>query len=197
MERHLTKRIEDGTDYRLDVPADTGKYIWEEFYETDELPQLLNPPGGYVQSTNNPPWHTSLRDRLDPSAYAATVLAQEGEQLSLRTQNSLQMLESQEQFSLEDVWRFKFNTRMPLADRVKPALIEAIGRRARPSEALTSGLRVLEGWDNRVSAESSGAVLFERFWETYRAVVDQPYALEWDPRKPIETPSGLSDPRWV
>ena len=190
----LPKRIEDGTDYRLDVPADTGEYIWKEFYETDELPQLLNPAGGYVQSTNNPPWHTSLRDQLDPNAYAATVLAEEGEELSLRTQNSLQMLESQEQFSLEDVWRLKFDTRMPLADRVKPALIEAIGRRPRPSEALTRGLRVLEDWDNRVSAESRGAVLFERFWETYRAAVDQPYALEWDPRKPIETPSGLSDP---
>ena len=190
----LPKRIEDGTDYRLDVPADTGKYVWTDFYPTDELPQLLNPPGGYVQSTNNPPWHTSLRDRLDPDAYAAAVLAQEGEELSLRTQNSLRMLEGQEKFSLEDVWRLKFDTGMPLADRVKPALIQAIRRTGRPSEALVRGLDALEGWDNRVSAESRGAVLFQRFWDTHREEVDQPFAVVWDPNRPIETPTGLSEP---
>ena len=190
----LPKRIEDGTDYRLDVPGDTGKYVWTELHGIEELPQLLNPAGGYVQSTNNQPSYTSLRDRLDMNEYPSTVVASEGEALSLRSQISLQMLESQEKFSLEDVQRLTFNTRMPLADRVKPVLIEAVKRTAQPSEALTLGLRALEGWDNHVSAESRGGVLFQRFWDTYQAAVDQPYAVEWDPNRPIETPLGLSDP---
>src|SRR5262249_47604848 len=38
----LPKRPE-GTDYRLDVPGDTGKYVWSQLHAIDDLPQLLNP----------------------------------------------------------------------------------------------------------------------------------------------------------
>ena len=43
-------------------------------------------------------------------------------------------------------------------------------RRRRPAE-LAEARRVLEAWDNRASATSRGAVLFQRFWDTYRAEV--------------------------
>ena len=62
---------------------------------------------------------------------------------------ALRLLEEKEKFSLDDVIGLKFNTRMLLADRVKPAL------------------RVLGEWDNRVAADSRGGVLFQRFWDTY------------------------------
>src|SRR5574341_503305 len=58
----VPKRLDDGTDYRLDVPGDTGKYVWKGLHKLEELPQLLNPGGGYVQNCNDPPWYTSLRN---------------------------------------------------------------------------------------------------------------------------------------
>jgi len=92
------------------------------------------------------------------------------------------------------VIRLKFNTRMLLADRVKPALVQAIRELSDPSAELRRALGVLESWDNGVSAESRGAVLFQRFWDTYRQAVTQPFSIAWDPQKPASTPSGLSDP---
>jgi acyl-homoserine-lactone acylase len=187
----LPRRLDDGTDYRLDVPGDTGKYVWSGFHEVDELPQLLNPRGGYLQNCNDAPWWTSLRDPIDASKYPSYI--EPGVPLRLRSQMSLAMLEGQEKFSLDDVMRLKFNPRMLLADRVKPALVGAIKEAREPSPDLRSGLAALEVWDNRTAADSRGGVLFQRFWDTYSAAVKQPFKVEWDPRQPAKTPHGVSD----
>jgi acyl-homoserine-lactone acylase len=187
----LPKRPDDGADYRLDVPGDTGKYVWTRLHPVEELPQLLNPRGGYLQNCNSAPWWTSLRDPLDPKKYPSYI--EPGGELSLRSQMSLEMLEGQAKFSLQDVMRLKFNAKMLLADRVKPDLIKAIEATPNPSDELRRGLVVLEAWDNRTSAESRGGVLFQRFWDTYNTAVKQPYAVAWDARNPAKTPSGLSD----
>ncbi|MBI3695425.1 MAG: penicillin acylase family protein [Acidobacteria bacterium] len=107
---------------------------------------------------------------------------------------SLAMLEGQEKFSLQDVQRLKFNTRMLLADRVKPDLLRAARQAANPSPDLKRGLELLEAWNGHVAKDSKGAVLFQRFWDTYSAAVQQPYAVAWDPKNPAKTPSGLADP---
>lgn len=188
----LPRRVDDGTDYRLDVPGDTGKYVWSRLHAVDELPQLLNPRGGYLQNCNDAPWWTSLRDPLDPGKYPSYV--EHGVPLRLRSQMSLAMLEGQEKFSLEDVMRLKFNPRMLLADRVKPALVKAAKEARGPSADLRSGRKVLEAWDNRTAADSRGGVLFQRFWDTYSRAVKQPFAAPWDRAQPAKTPHGLADP---
>ncbi len=187
----LPKRVDDGISYELDVPAETSKYVWQSLHPVTDFPQLLNPRGGYTQNCNNPPWYPSLRDPLDLAKYPSYF---ERGELGLRPQMALEMLESQAKFSLEDVKRLKFNTKMLLADRVKPDLIKAIKAIATPSEDLQKGLAVLEAWDNQAAAESKGTMLFLRFWDTYAAAVKQPFAMAWDKQNPGKTPYGLSDP---
>ena len=186
----LPKRVDDGTSYDLDVPAETGKYVWQSLHPVTDFPNLLNPRGGYTQNCNNPPWYASLRDPLDPAKYPSYF---ERGELGLRPQMALEMLESQSKFSLEDVKRLKFNTKMLLADRVKSDLIKAIKATANPSEDLLKGLAVLETWDNQAAAESKGTMMFLRFWDTYTAAVKQPFAVAWDKQNPAKTPYGLSD----
>jgi acyl-homoserine-lactone acylase len=187
----LPRRVDDGTDYRLDVPGGTSKYVWSGFHGVEELPQLLNPRGGYLQNCNDAPWWTSLRDPLDPGKYPSYV--EPGVPLRLRSQMSLAMLEGQDRFSLEDVMRLKFNPRMLLADRVKPALVQALKDVREPSDDLRSGLSVLEAWDNNTAADSRGGVLFQRFWDTYGGAIKQPFAVAWDRKQPTKTPHGLAD----
>ncbi len=187
----IAERPDDGTDYSLDVPAGTDKYVWKRFVKPARFPRLLNPGGGYIQNCNNPPWYTSLRDPLDPAKYHDYL--EESRDLALRPQMALEMIESRGKFSLDDVIKLKFNTRMLLADRVKPALTEAIRASASPSADLLQGLKVLEAWDNRVAADSRGAVLFQRFWDTYSQGRAEPFGVPWDPHLPGTTPSGLSD----
>jgi acyl-homoserine-lactone acylase len=186
----IPKRVQDGTSYDLDVPGDTRKYVWTELHPTSDLPQLLNPPGGYVQNANNPPWYVSLRQPLDPARYPSYF---ERGELALRPQLALDMIEAREKFSVEDLTRLKYETRLLLAERVKPELLVAIAAQKAPSDELLQARDVLERWDNRASAASRGAVLFQRFWDGYRAEVRQPFAEPWNAARPAQTPRGISN----
>lgn len=187
----LPRRVEDGTSYELDVPGEP-KYLWRGLHALADLPRLVNPSGGYVQNANNSPWYTSLTNPLDPAKFPSYV---ERRPLALRPQMALQMMRdhAKEKVSVDDVRAMKFNTHVLLADRVLPDLIAAGREAAHASEDLRRGLDVLQQWDRRVSAESAGAVLFMRFWDTYRAAVPEPYATPWTPSQPAATPTGLAD----
>ena len=68
------------------VPVERSEQMWTAVHSLDELPQLLNPAGGYVRNENDAPWLTNLRQPLNPrwtsprisrqvrpSAYAAST----------------------------------------------------------------------------------------------------------------------------
>jgi acyl-homoserine-lactone acylase len=187
----LPRRLEDGLSYAVDVPG-AEKYLWRGFHPLDDLPRLLNPRGGYVQNANNPPRFATPHDLLDMARYPAYV---ERGQLGLRPQLAIAMLDEQSRFSVDDVVRLKFDTRVLLAARVKRALIDALRSAPGLSDDAKAGLAVLEAWDDRAAAESRGAALFLRFWDNYARAVPQPFATPWDESRPTETPTGLSDPR--
>ena len=138
----IPKRVQDGTNYDLDVPGGTKKYVWKDLHPTRDLPQMLNPPGGYIQNANNPPWYVSLRQPLDPARYPAYF---ERGELALRPQLALDMVEAREKFSVEDLKRLKYDTRLLLAERVKPALLAAIAAQASPSEELAEARQGARG----------------------------------------------------
>ena len=83
---------------------------------------------------------------------------------------------------------------MLLADRVKPDLLRALRESKNPAEEVKEGIAALEDWDNSAAAGSIGAVLFQRFWDTYSAENPKPFRIPWDSSKPVQTPAGLSDP---
>ena len=186
----LPRRPDAALAHPLDVPGEK-RLVWTTLHPVADLPRLLDPPGGAIQNANNSPWYTTSTGDLDPARYPPYV---ERGDLGLRPQMALQLLDTTTPFSTDDVVRLKYTTRMLLADRVKPALLAAIPDASAPSADLARARQVLKAWDNRVDATSRGAVLFWRFWDTYRAAVPRPFARPWDGTLPLGTPEGLADP---
>ena len=191
------------------VPVTRRDEIWSALHELDELPQVLNPPGGYVRNENDGPWLTNLRAPLDPGDYPAYF---EKQGLGLRSQHSALLVGTDERLSLEEVVRRKHSYRMLLADRVKDDLVAA-SRRGLEAGALATAavgapevagaLALLEDWDNTAAPASRGGVLFERWWVQYTDALEaayegdgdpEPFAVPWTREAPTETPQGLADP---
>lgn len=177
-------------DYSLDVPGEKA-YLWKGVHSPGELPQLLNPPHGYIQNANNPPWFASLSDPVDPGRFPAYL---ERGPLGLRPQLVLAALEGQRRFSPDDVRELKHTTRLLSAERLVPEILAAARKVASPSAELASATAVLAEWDREVRAESVGAALFVRFMELLNEKKLRPFAQEWDPARPGATPSGLAEP---
>lgn len=180
----------NGGDYSLDVEVTQSADLWSKLHPIDDLPQLLNPAGGYVQNANNPPQFVSLQNPIDMMRFPSYF---ERGTLALRPQLALDLLERARNMTVADVIRLKFNTRMLLAERIRPELVEAVRATANASDELRAGAAALEAWDGMVGAQSRGAVLFQTFWDAYTNAVRQPFAQRWDPLNPASTPAGLSD----
>jgi acyl-homoserine-lactone acylase len=180
----------DGRDYRLDVEANAPADLWTRMHAVEDFPRLLNPPGGYVQNANNPPAFVSLRDPIDMSRFPQQF---ERGTLALRPQLALDMLEQKPVYSVQDVIDLKYSTRMLLAERVKRDVIDAVRTSDSASTDAKAGADVLEAWDDRASATSRGAVLFQRFWDLYSEAVRPAFATPWEEAHPVSTPAGIAD----
>jgi acyl-homoserine-lactone acylase len=178
------------------VPASRTSEVWTTLHDLDALPQILNPPGGYVRNENDPPWRSNLRMPLVPADFPP-YFEPDGP-LSLRSQHSALLIDSQARFSLEDVVRLKHSDRMLLADRVKDDLVAAVraaiaGGRFAAAE-IEEAVTLVARWDNTAAAGSRGAVLFAEWWRLYTDEVDSdPFAMPWSADAPLSTPRGLAD----
>lgn len=174
------------------VPARRTSDVWTRYVPWDSLPQVLNPPGGYVHNENDPPYHANLNAVLDRSRYPANFPEPN---LRLRSQLSLTLIHGRNKMSLEDVLKLKNSYRMLLADRVKGDLIAAV-RASSPAPQVAEAATLLEKWDNTAGPASRGAVLFSIWWPRYTEgeSADSMYAKPWTAEEPIATPRGLKDP---
>ena len=174
------------------VPAHASADVWTRYVPWDSLPQVLDPKGGYVQNSNDPPYLTNLHQPLDRARYPENF---PDPKLGLRTQMSLQLIDTDRKLSLEDVIALKHSYHMLLADRVKNDLLAAV-RAANPAPNVAQAADALAKWDNTVAPTSKGGVLFEIWWRRYLqgAPADSMYAQPWTITAPASTPRGLRDP---
>ncbi|WP_337170799.1 penicillin acylase family protein [Gemmatimonas aurantiaca] len=177
----------------MPIPARGSADIWTRLITLDSLPQIQNPPGGYVHNENDAPHFGNLRALLDTARYPDNV---ERGELRLRSQHALQLIATSERFSLEEVIRRKHSMRMLLADRVKPDLLRILRAQADTTPpAMTEALRVLDRWDNTVAPASRGGLLFETWWRRYQSQArDSAFAERWSWARMTQTPRGVGQP---
>jgi acyl-homoserine-lactone acylase len=186
---HVPVRAEgDAAFWRGVVSGTDSSKIWTACHPYRDLPRVLDPPGGWVHSANDPPWTSTLPRVLRPEDYPA-YLSPRGP-VELRAQCSARLLAESGRLSLRDVARLRFSTRVELACRVLDPLVAAASR---SDDALVrEGARVLAEWDRLTDPESRGAVLFDAWAREMNP--ETMFAARWDESNPLSTPSGLADP---
>jgi len=165
--------------------------VWTKVFPFDELPQLLNPKGGYLHNENDPFHFTNLNEILLPENYPDYFPEP---RLRQRSQHSLQLIHNDQKISLEDVVELKHSMKMLVADQVKDDLLK-IARHSGSGNGMKEAIEQLENWDNSVAADSKGGVLFECWFQEYLNEMGQAelYAKPWSYNDPMNTPKGLSD----
>jgi acyl-homoserine-lactone acylase len=171
------------------VPGNTSATLWTQTHPYTDLPRVLDPPSGWLQNTNDPPWTTTFPQVLNPDDYPPYFSPQF---MHFRAQRSVKLLSEHLPMTLEKLIESKFSSRMELADRVLDDLIAAA--RERGGELARAAAQILANWDRQAEADSRGAVLFA-FWARAMnfgflsdpAVVATP----WERNNPLDTPAGL------
>jgi acyl-homoserine-lactone acylase len=178
-------------DWRAVVPGDTSRTLWTSTHPYDELPKVLDPPSGWLQNANDPPWLTTLPAPLDPQRYPAYM---SGRGMDFRAQRSARMLHEDDRITFDELVEYKHSTVLELANRVLDDLAAAVS--VHGDERARRAITVLDSWDRAADAGSRGAVLFQAWArELEQRTEDRAaFAVSWDPKAPLQTPDGLADP---
>lgn len=157
---------------------------------------MIDPPSGWVQNANSPPWFTTYPAVLNPTSYSASLAPQ---YLTFREQRAISLLMKQRRLSLAQMIADTFSSHLELADRVVPALVTAARRYGTP--LARQAAEVLARWDRTADATSRGALLFFAWVQQQHGAIDAGdtglglFATRWQASHPLTTPRDLAAPR--
>lgn len=182
-------------DWTKVIPGNTSTTLWTDYLKYDELPKSLDPPSGFHQNANEPPWQFTLPP-LDPTKYAPYVAPGNSRLSSFRTKRSLRMISEDPHITYDELLAYKHSTRMELADAVLPELMAAA--RNSPDPLTLEAAKVLEQWDRQTEAASQGAVLFQIFSDRFFGTgdgIESQLRVKYDHTRPLDSAYGIADPK--
>lgn len=188
------------TDYLGILDGNVASTLWTETLPWQALPKTINPAGGFVQNSNDPPWTATFPLAIPPAAFPAWIAPVE---MTLRPQHGATFLTSKPKLTVEDVIAGKESTEMFLADRIVGDLIAAARGSGDPTAQAAAA--VLAAWDRTADAAAKGGALFEAWYQAYVADPGTPrstvfgsaypaFRTEWSLEKALTTPVGLANP---
>ena len=169
------------------LPGDTSETLWTSVHPYEDLPKVIDPPTGWVQNTNDPPWTATYPVVLDPARFPSYVA---GRDYSFRTRRSIRMLNESGRMTFDQMVTNKLSTRLELADRVLDDLLTAAGSQG--TERAREAAAVLKTWNRDAENDSRGALLFEAWAKRFLATPNFAVPSTWS--EPLTTPRGLKDP---
>ena len=173
------------------VAGDSSATLWNDYLSYQELPKIIDPPGGTVQNSNDPPWDSAWPTVLDGKPYQASIAAG---RVSLRMERGIRMLGQSDKISYQQLIEDKWSTRAELADRVLPELLDAVDQTG--DDLARQAGAVLKHWDRTTNADSRGALLFLAWTRQPGSVsgyLAKGWATPFDVLAPLTTPRGIAD----
>lgn len=151
-----------GFDWSKPVPGWTSATEWTGYVPFEQYPQVLDPPSGFLQNCNNPPWFVTAGSELkSPAPY---YLHSPDAALNTRGERLLKVLGENRKFSLADMIDLAFDTYIVAADIFIP-LLERTNPR---DEQARRAVALLKEWDRRSSADSTAYTIAYYFGKAYQ-----------------------------
>ncbi len=175
------------------LPGDRSDLIAsDQIVPFDQLPQVIDPPNGWVQNCNDSPWTSTYPMVLDPAKFPAYVAPPPS--LGPRAQRSIRLLSQAGKITLADLKTMKLSTHSEMADHFVDDLVAAARQSGLPKAR--EAAEILAKWDRKGETTSDGTLLFLRFVQAAGSNFQNigGYLVPADPQQPLTTPSGFADP---
>ena len=145
---------DDAFDYTKPVDGSDPRTDWGPLHALSELPNVMNPPNGWIDNNNNAPWSAAGAFSPKPK-YFPKYMDMFGQ--NFRGIHALQLLTHSRGWTLEKLQAAAFDSFQPGFAALIPPLIQAYdhlpagdARHARLARPIT----VLRGWNDRWSGDS-------------------------------------------
>jgi acyl-homoserine lactone acylase PvdQ len=171
-------------DWRRPVEGSDPATEWHGYHPLADLPQVLNPPAGYVQNTNSSPFVTTgagAQGNLDRARFPRYMIGPEPD--NPRSRVSRRILESQPRFTFDEWTHLAMDTRVGEAERLIPELLAEFEKLKAAEPARAEGLAPLvdelRRWDHVSRIDSVAMTLFARWHQLHEGA-----GTWWSPVEP-------------
>ncbi len=130
----------------------TSQNDWRGFVPHEELPQLYNPPEGFIATANN-------KITVDGRYY----LSQHWEP-SWRAMRITELLQSAPRFTLEDFQRIQADVSSPHAREVVPMILAAFEEKPTDDAVVREALVYMRNWDFEMKQDDVATSFFQAFF---------------------------------
>jgi acyl-homoserine-lactone acylase len=155
----LLGRRAPGFDYTTVLPGDRQDVVFEDYLAFDELPQVLDPPSGFVQSCNATPFATTTGDGNPRPADFPPTFGIETLQTN-RAVRSLALLGNGDKLSRDDFLRMKWDRHYDRAGEMFAHVVDPLLRDFAPAtDSERRALELLRGWDGAADESSAAATI--------------------------------------
>jgi len=146
-------RRDTSFDWTQPVDGSNPATDYHGLLPVDSLPNVVNPPDGWLYNSNNWPWSAAGPDSPQRSAYPAYV--ERGTEESPRGYHLLRILPEGKNWTMASLTAAMFDSYLPSFERMIPVLTKAYGGAPDSVKAKLAGpITVLRDWDFRWGVNS-------------------------------------------
>jgi acyl-homoserine-lactone acylase len=152
------------------LPGNTTQTLWNTFHKINDLPQVLNPPSGYLYNSNHSPFNaTAVSDNIQAGSYDPTMNYETHD--NNRSNRFMEMIAQYPKLSYENFKTIKYDLQLPtkLAYRTNADTLFMLS----PSDDNDNKeiIAALMSWDHKAAIDSRCAAIFAVLY--YKVVEEQ------------------------
>ena len=154
----------DAYNWKTIVPGNTKKTLWNKYYNTEELPQVISPKSGYVYNANHSPFKsTSIEENPDPNDFAKNMNFELYD--NNRSKRIFELINSYQSINYNDFKEIKYDHTFPTPFHYNFMDVNKImDMLPEDYPEIKDLLTQIQEWDRKTNIESIGAGTYAMFY---------------------------------